>query len=113
MQAATEKLLKEAWDSLNTSMVALENGGNVDLSAFDEKARAFCESLKDLPPEQAKKYENSISEFIVRINFIKDKVEFHRDTLEDQINSLNKRNVAYNAYGNAIILAAQSIKSEE
>lgn len=108
-----DQLQKEAWDILNTNISALENGGNVDLSVFDSKVKEFCDCLATLPATQAKKYQNTISEFIDKVNSIKNKLESHRDSLEAQINSLNQRNTAYNAYGNAIMLAAQSIPENE
>lgn len=113
MSPTPDEMLKSAWDCLDANVIALENGGHVDMGVFDGKARAFCEMLAMLPQEEAKKYEYSLKELIDHLAEVTHKLEAHRDNLGEKINALNQRQRAYNAYGNAMFLALHAAGSED
>ena len=113
MYSTPDQMLKEILESMDANIRAFENGGDVDMLSFDDKVRKFCAVLSGLPKFEAKKYEGSLKVVIERLSQLIPKIEAKRDELEDKITSLNKRNLAYNAYGNAIVLALQTMQGDE
>jgi hypothetical protein len=108
-----DEMLKSAWNSLDASINALNNGDNVDISLFDSKARAFCEMLAKLPSSEAKLYENSLKKLIDHLAEVTHRLEVRKDELGDRITAINQRQHAYNAYGSAMFLALQLAGSED
>ena len=108
-----DETLQIAWDCLNSSIETLKNGGDVDLSEFDGKARAFCATLSELPPSESKQYGKSIEELIWQLNNLTQNIEVQMGELEHKINSLNRQNTANNAYGHALFLALQTARDND
>jgi hypothetical protein len=114
MNTNPDEMLKEIFEIMRANVQAFENGDNdVDMLAFDGKVRGFCNILTGLPPYEAKKYEPELKVIIDNLNSFIPKIEARRNSLEDQINALNQRNIGYNAYGNALMLAMQNLQSED
>jgi hypothetical protein len=113
MQPNADELLNEISTILGKTMQAFTNGEDFEMSSFDKKVHNFCDCLKMLPAFEAKKYEAKLKLTIKELTDFIPKLEAQRDFLEEKINSLNKRSVAYNAYGNALILAMQTAQGED
>jgi|GEM_PF-3612457 len=108
MYTTPDEMLKEISAIMDANMQAFHNGQDVDMVIFDEKVRNFCKTLVTLPKFEAKKYEDQLKVVIENLTSFIPKLEAKRDELEEKINSLNQRKTAYNAYGNALILAMQT-----
>lgn len=104
----TEQMLQTIENAMNANILSFEKGENVDIKSFDEGVRQFCYVLASLPANEAKKYEANLAHIIARLTEFIPQLEARKNELEDKINSLNKRNKAYNAYGNAMFLALQN-----
>ena len=113
MLIETEKTLRDAWNSLNTNVSLLKKGEDVDLSDFDSKARIFCAELAKLPAIEAKKYQTSLAQLINGLNNLTKDIEEEMNSLERKISSMNERNVAHNAYGQALFLALQTAQDND
>jgi hypothetical protein len=107
------EMLLEISNIMDANIRAFDSGNDVDMNIFDEKVRSFCEVLSKLSAHEARQYEDKLKQVIDKLTDFIPKLEAQRDALGEKITSMNKRNVAYNAYGNALILAMQSANSDD
>jgi hypothetical protein len=105
----SQQMLQDILEYINISENNFNTGAVVDMQLLDIKVHHFCDIIAHLPAAEAKKYSASLDVIIERLKPLIQKIELHKSELEDKIHSINKRNIAYNAYGNAMILALQSV----
>jgi len=113
MYTTPDEMLKEISTIMDANMQSFSNGEDVDMLIFDGKVHSFCTALAKLPKYEAKKYEGKLKKIIEDLQNFIPKIEARRDELEEKINSLNHRNLAYNAYGNALIIAMQTAQGDD
>lgn len=89
----------------NLDSATSSNHINIDMTVIDHKVQHFCTIVNNLPKAEALKYRQNMHNIITDLNNLVIKLEQKKSTLGDKIDSLNKQNIAFNAYGNAMILA--------
>ncbi len=99
-----ETLLQAIWDDLKSLTENLENGGNLDMSPLNTKVKDFCDELKTLPPIEAKSYQNKLSEITTNLSELVARMVEKQGAIREQIDSLNQRKRANNAYGSSSML---------
>jgi hypothetical protein len=102
-------LFKRIWQDLDSSMDALENGGNIDMATLDSKVRSFCDIVTKLPGAEAQLYNDKIADIIAHLTIIVNKLTERKQAVGEQIDGTNQRNRAATAYGATML---QNIKSE-
>lgn len=113
MPQTADEMIKSAWEYLDANIAVIDNGGNPDMSLFDKKAHEICYTLAMLPAAEAKKHEIQLKELIEHLTEITHSLESRKVELGEKIEALNKRQIAYNAYGSAMFLALQTAGGED
>lgn len=113
MHSLPDQLFTEAYQKLEQAVQILNSGGNTDLTEVEKTAHKLCDTLSALPPQEAKKYENKLHRLIFNLTTVRDDLVATKAKLESEITSINHRNTAYNAYGNAMFLALQAARDED
>jgi hypothetical protein len=96
-----EILFQDIWNDLETSMSAMENGGNIDMASLDNKVRNFCAIVKTLPAKDAKLYQAKMEQIINYLTELVTKLTKAKDALSVEIDMADQRQRAHMAYGNA------------
>ena len=98
-----DELLKEINQNLEESIHALDNSGQIDMVSLDSKVRAFCDLIPKLPPVEARACKDNLAVIVRSLNDIVIKMSERKDNIEEEIDTLNQRHRAQNAYGNTNI----------
>lgn len=99
-----DALFKTIQADLEHALHTFENGGKIDMASLDKKVREFCGMVTALPAAQAKQFEPKMHLIIEELTKVVSKLHGQRDEISEQLDSLNQRQRATNAYGQANIL---------